>query len=71
MVDLLYIFLNLLKLFLAVARNFMKSLLQRMGGGKERKMNGRQGAVNQVRDGEKGLKQKLFQIESAVKTFNH
>jgi hypothetical protein len=37
MVDLLDNFLDLIKLFLAVTSDFMKSLWGRMGGGKEKK----------------------------------
>jgi hypothetical protein len=55
MVDLLDNFLNILKIFLAVVINFMKSLQQSMKGDKERKMNSRPATANQVRDREKGL----------------
>jgi hypothetical protein len=37
-----------------------------MGGGKEKK-NGRSAIADQVKDQRKKLKQKLFQIESAIK----
>jgi hypothetical protein len=67
MVNLLDNFLKLLKLFLAVVSSFMKSLLCRMEGGKERTMNSRPATASQVRDSEKRLKQKLLQIESAIK----
>ncbi len=52
--DLLYCFLKLLKLFLAVVSDFTKSLRWIMGGGKERKMNSRPDTAYQVRDGGKG-----------------
>jgi hypothetical protein len=38
-----------------------------MVGGKERKMNGRLATANQVKDGGKKPKQKLFKTESAIK----
>jgi hypothetical protein len=38
-----------------------------MGGGKERKMNSGSATADQVKDGEKGLIQKLFKTESAIK----
>jgi hypothetical protein len=38
-----------------------------MGGGKKRKMNGRSTTTDQVKDGRKRLKHRLFQRESAVK----
>jgi hypothetical protein len=40
-----------------------------MGGGKERKMNSGSATADQVKDGVKMLKQKLFQTESTVKTY--
>jgi hypothetical protein len=40
-----------------------------MGGGKERKMNGGSPTAGQVKDGGKGLKQKLLQTESAKQYF--
>jgi hypothetical protein len=67
MVDLLDNFLDLMKLFLAMTSDFMKSLLWRMGGGKERKMNSRSATANHVKDRRKRLKQKLFKTESAIK----
>jgi hypothetical protein len=38
-----------------------------MGGGKERKMNGRPATACQVRDGRKRLIQKLLQKERTIK----
>jgi hypothetical protein len=38
-------------------------------GGKEKKINGRSATASQLRDGEKGLKQKLLQIESAIQKY--
>jgi hypothetical protein len=67
MVDLLDNFLDLIKLFLAVESDFMKSLKWRMGGGKERKMNGGSSTAYHVKDRRKRLKQKLFQTDSAIK----
>jgi hypothetical protein len=67
MIDLLDNFLDLIKLYLAVVSDFMKSLRGRMGGGNERKMNGRSATANQVKDPRKRLKQKLTQKESATK----
>jgi hypothetical protein len=65
MADLLYHFLNPMKLFQAVASDFMKSLWRRMGGGKGRKMTGGSATADQVEDQvedrRKSLKQKLFQ----------
>jgi hypothetical protein len=69
MVNLLDSFLDLMKLFLAVESDFMKSLKERMGGGKERKMNGGSSTADHVKDRRKRLKQKLFQTESAIKNF--
>jgi hypothetical protein len=66
MVDLLDNFLNLTKLFLAVASDFMKSLLRRMGGGEERKMNGGLSTSDQVKDEARMPKQQFFQTESAI-----
>jgi hypothetical protein len=40
MVDLIDNFLDLMKLFLAVESDFMKSLKRRIGGGKEKKIDG-------------------------------
>ncbi len=60
-------FLNLLKLYLAVMSNFPESLGRRIGRGKERKMYGRAATANQVRDGEKGMKQKRRGMESVIK----
>jgi hypothetical protein len=40
-----------------------------MGGGKERKMNSGSPTAGQVKDGGKGLKQKLLQTEDAEKYF--
>jgi hypothetical protein len=40
-----------------------------MGGGKERKMNGGSATANQVKNGEKRLKQKFFQTERAITNF--
>jgi hypothetical protein len=54
MVDLLDKFLDLITFFLLWRANFMKWLWQRIGGGKERKMNGESTTANQVRDGGKG-----------------
>jgi hypothetical protein len=67
MVDLLDNFLDLIKLFLAMESDFMKSLKWRMGGGKERKINGRSSTADHVKDRRKKLKQKLFQTERAIK----
>jgi hypothetical protein len=67
MVDLLDNFLDLMKLFLAMENDFMKSLKRRMGGGKERKMNDRSSTADHVKDRRKRLKQKLFQTERAIK----
>jgi hypothetical protein len=67
MIDLLDNFLDLMKIFLALASNFKKLLLRRMGGGKEKKMNGGLATSDQVKDGGKGLKQMFFQTESAIK----
>jgi hypothetical protein len=67
MVDLLDNFLDLMKLFLAMTSDFMKSLQRRMGGGKERKMNIGSATANHVKDRRKRLKQKLFKTESAIK----
>jgi hypothetical protein len=67
MVGLLDNFLDLMKLFLAVESDFMKSLKRRMGGGKERKMNGGSSTTDHMKDRQKRLKQKLFQTESAIK----
>jgi hypothetical protein len=39
------------------------------GGGKEKKINGRPAAANQVRDGWKQLKHNYLQTESAIKNF--
>jgi hypothetical protein len=55
MVDLLDNFLDLMKLFLAVESDFMKSLKQRMGRGKKRKMNGRSSTADHVKDRRKRL----------------
>ncbi len=66
MVDLLDNFLNSLQLFLAVTNDFPKSPWRRFAGGSERMMNGGLATANQVRDREKGLKQKFLGIESAV-----
>jgi hypothetical protein len=60
-------FLDLMKLFLAMTSDFMKSLLRRMGGGKERKMSGGLATADRVKDRRKRLKQKLFKTESAIK----
>jgi hypothetical protein len=38
-----------------------------MGGGKERKMIGKSATAGQVKDGKKGMKQKLFEKESTIK----
>ncbi len=47
-------------------------LRQKIVGGKEREISGGSVTGNQVRDGEKGLKQKLLKLESAKKKiFNH
>jgi hypothetical protein len=43
----------------------------KIAGGVERKINAGLVTTNQVRDGEKGLKQKLLQRESAIKIINH
>jgi hypothetical protein len=67
MVDLLDNFQDLIKLFLAVASDFMKSLWGRMGGGKEKKKTGGLSTADQVKDRWKRLKQKLSQIESPIK----
>jgi hypothetical protein len=64
--DLLDNFLDLINQFLAVASDFMKSLFRRMGGGKERKMNGRLATRRSGERWGKRLKQKLFQTESAI-----
>jgi hypothetical protein len=63
MVDLHDNLLDLMKLFLAMTSDFMKSLLRRMGGGKGRKMSG----GSAVKDQRKRLKQKLFKTETAIK----
>jgi hypothetical protein len=39
-----------------------------MGGGKERKMNGRSSTADHVIDQRKRLKQKLFKTERAIKS---
>jgi hypothetical protein len=41
-----------------------------MGEGKERNMKSESATVDQVKDGEKRLKQKLFQTESDIKRFD-
>jgi hypothetical protein len=66
MVDLLDNFQDFIKLFLAVASNFMKSLWGRMGEGKEKK-NDESSTAKQVKDRWKRLKQKLSQIKSPIK----
>ncbi len=66
MVDLPDNFLNPLKFSLAVTNDFPKSPCQRFSGGQERMMNGGPATANQVRDREKGLKQKLLEMESAI-----
>jgi hypothetical protein len=60
MIDLLDNLLNLLKLSLAMMENWR---------GKERTMNSGRMGYNQSgeRDGEKGLRQKLLEMESAIK----
>jgi hypothetical protein len=67
MVDLLDNFQDLIKLFLAVASDFMKSLWGRMGGGKEKKKIGRSSTADQVKNWQKRLKQKFSQIKSPIK----
>jgi hypothetical protein len=69
MANLLYNFLNPLKLFWAVVSDFTKIVMTENGGGKERKINGGPPKANQVRDGRKELKHKCSQIESAIKNF--
>jgi hypothetical protein len=46
---------------------FRESLWWKVGGGKEIMMNGGPATANQVRDGEKRLKQKLVGRERAIK----
>jgi hypothetical protein len=67
MVDLLDNFLNPLKLLMALASDFTKSLITENGRGQERKINGGPATANQVRDGWKDLKHKYLQKESAIK----
>ncbi len=50
MVDPLDNLLDLMKIFLAMTSDFMKSLYWRMGGGKERKMNGGLATADHVKD---------------------
>jgi hypothetical protein len=76
LVGLLGSFLNILKLFLSVARDFVKSLILRYDGKfaevKEKKINGGLATADQVRDGEKGLKQNFLQVQSTIqKIFDH
>jgi hypothetical protein len=66
MVDLPDNFLNPLKLFLAMTNDFPKLPWRRFGGGQGRMMNGGPATANHVRDREKGLKQKLLEMESAI-----
>ncbi len=52
---------------MAIVSDFLKSLWRRLGGDKERTMYGKLVTASQVRDGEKELKQKFLQMESAIK----
>jgi hypothetical protein len=66
MVDLLDNFQDLIKLFLAVASNFIKSL-EGEWEGVRRKKNDTSSTADQMKDRQKWLKQKLSQIKSPIK----
>ncbi len=55
--------------FSGCGERFHKIATTENGGGKERKINGGAATANQVRDGQKKLKQKYFQKDSAIKNF--